>query len=81
MPGNFFRSLTDHKQPLKKEQSFLARVNTSKKYDLEINIPPSSGVHRRTLNMLGFRGLRLRQHFKFLTLIFLVNKTIVENDE
>jgi len=49
MPGNFFRSSTDRKQLIKREQSFLARVN--KKHDVEINIPPSSGVHRRTLNM------------------------------
>ena len=78
MPGNFFRSSTDRKQHLKREQSFLALV--TKKNDAEINIPPSSGVHTRTLNMLAFRGLRLRQHSQFLTSVFPVSKTISEND-
>jgi len=78
MPGNFCRSSKDRKQRLKKEQSFLTLVN--KKNDTEINTPPSSGVHRRRLNMLAFRGLRLRQHFQFLTSGFPVSKTIYEND-
>ena len=78
MTGDFFRSSTDRKQRLKKEQSFLARIN--KKHDVEINIHPSSGVHRRTLNMLAFRGLRLRQHFHFLTSVFIVSKAIFENN-
>jgi hypothetical protein len=78
MPGHFLRSSTDRKQRLKDEQSFLAHVN--KKHEVEISIPPSGGVHRRTLNMLSFRGLRLRQYFQFLTSVFLVSKEIFEND-